>query len=66
MTKTLSIYTSRTMGDVARIDTDGQFFWLADLNGKRLSGPCGNRAEVTMAAFREFGPVTRPSSAPWR
>jgi hypothetical protein len=66
MTKTLSIYTSRTLGDVARVDSDGQFFWLADLNGNRLSAPCGNRAEVTMAAFRKFGPVTRPASAPWR
>jgi len=42
-------------GAVAYQATDGDAWWLADLDGERISPFCANRAQVSMEAWRRFG-----------
>jgi len=48
-------YATAEAGMVAVGMTDGEFFWLADLNGNRISEFGGNRAHCTIFAKRRFG-----------
>ncbi|MFJ9423443.1 hypothetical protein [Streptomyces sp. NPDC101249] len=48
-------YATAEKGMVALGMTDGEFYWLADLNGNRISEFGGNRAHCTIFARRAFG-----------
>jgi hypothetical protein len=53
-------YYTEADGQVAAAVTDGLVWWLADLNGDRISDFFGNCAQVTLAARRRFGRFARP------
>ena len=52
---TVTMIATFADGEVARMDTDGEVFWLASLNGERLSEFCANKAQVKIQARRLFG-----------
>ncbi|MDL4812766.1 hypothetical protein [Actinomadura opuntiae] len=56
--KRFRVYVTRTDGRfVGEGMTDGDAYWLVDTHGARISEFCCNRAQVTLAARRLFGPL---------
>ncbi|MFI1166548.1 hypothetical protein ACH4UM_23830 [Streptomyces sp. NPDC020801] len=53
-------------GAVALQATDGESWWLADLDGNKISCFCANRAEVTIQAYRRFGRLIGRGHSSWR
>jgi len=60
---TVRNYVTRDNKFVAVCATDGETYWLVDAaTGARISGFCANRAQVTIAAARAFGPMAWTNS----